>query len=1388
MKNFLIIFVLFYCSTSLFADCDSVQVTLSFTEGDCGDSKSKRVKHFSQSGKLLFNEYYIQDYPDYIWSPSSREYYVYDTNDSLINHTTQVPNGNGWIDFKRFLFSYNSVGSTTSTTQQNYISNSWQTITIDSNTYDAQNNLLSNAAYAPGPNTKMIFINTASDTTVIIQHGDSLGAWINYSKHERFFNGTQLVQEIYSEWINNAWAGTGRSDFANINSTNVVTVFAWMNNAWSPSSKTINYYTGNQLDSISSYSWTNNLWVSIARTLYSYAGGLNDSIITQLMDTVWKNQTLIVNIYSGSNLYQVYESHWVDTAWVYDALTTNDYDGNNRVIREYYQTWQDTIWINVSSSMYDYGPLNRIIHSYSLTGNDTGWVFETQIINEIDQYGYPTYQDELYADYDGGIVNWYSLYGPSYTNYSSTGLLISCHGHNIPGGPYSANYNYLDRFLIEGHSNSETMGGLTCDNDTYGYLADVNGDSVFCAGGFTTLYADSCHSYQYLWSTGATTASIQVATEGAYWVTVTHPSGNSYRSPTVRVKIVNHLPYMPMGADSTISVCGNGYLQFDLPTQNGVSYQWFRNDSAMNNYNTSSTTFYRSFLAEGEYYLCATNACGTDTSASTFIQLLPYPPNPTITPSGNLTVCSGDTLQLTSSPATTYEWYPGGQTTQSISVHNSGSYRVFIFDSAGCRAYSENIYVTTSGFTSTPVIVLQNGNLQTNSGGNFQWFLNGDTIPGAIQSVLTPTQVGDYTLAIADHSYCVKWTNSIYINPNSLNLSIPHTKYICENGSVQLGGTSPVAGGIPPYHYFWSTDNQTFIPGGSIKTVSNLTADQTYYLKVRDSIGNFAVDSVHVIVDHPLKPVLAGLSNCLNGYNPISIINYNTSYTVHKWIINGDTINSNNGSVGLYYSGIYQVLIKDQHYCPVWSDPDTVYLDPRPTPPLIHATLDPDACINGSGMLWVNSTPGYTYEWSINSNTVLGTDTFLNVNYPVQYELEVTDSNGCSSSTYFDFNLEDENIGMTINNYHYPMCDLDSFEFRASVIPGWTYEWYELDDNFLNFLDTGIALTVNTPGGYTCIATSPTGCTASATAYFGHYTSPVITIIDSSGVLYAPGMSYTSYQWFRNGIEIPGAMNRFYVPVNSGAYYVRMHNVGSGSSCPGYSNTIYIGICSASVSNSSTCSSQCTGQLIATGTGTGTLNYSWSNGNTLSTLNNLCQGIFIVTITDSIGCVARDTADVVSDSVHFSIINLDPSCNGCANGRIMVQGNYSSVSWLPNTGTLIGNTIFYLTAGIYNVCVTDSNQCVRCVSDTLVEPPLGINDISSGHLSYFPNPVSEKITVNGLSINDSYDVFVYDKTGRLIDSYHTVSKIFDVSTYTSGIYTMEFRSMRDLYRLVFIKN
>lgn len=73
-------------------------------------------------------------------------------------------------------------------------------------------------------------------------------------------------------------------------------------------------------------------------------------------------------------------------------------------------------------------------------------------------------------------------------------------------------------------------------------------------------------------------------------------------------------------------------------------------------------------------------------------------PSVQITPAGNINVCAGDSVTLTSQTAGSYLWSPGGENTQSIIVNTAGSYSVYITDSA-CSATSDTVVVSlTSNF------------------------------------------------------------------------------------------------------------------------------------------------------------------------------------------------------------------------------------------------------------------------------------------------------------------------------------------------------------------------------------------------------------------------------------------------------------------------------------------------------------------------------------------------------------------------------------------------------------------------------------------------------------------------------------------------------------------
>ena len=135
--------------------------------------------------------------------------------------------------------------------------------------------------------------------------------------------------------------------------------------------------------------------------------------------------------------------------------------------------------------------------------------------------------------------------------------------------------------------------------------------------------------------------------------------------------------------------------------------------------------------------LIVSNGVNIDTLVMpNYITLSASPAVPTITTSGPTTICSGDTLLLTSSYPSGNTWSPNGLNTQTIAVTNAGSYSVSYTGLNGCQASSLPIIVVVNPSPTAPIvspagpiILCSDGSIQLYSnilGGN-TWFPDGET-------------------------------------------------------------------------------------------------------------------------------------------------------------------------------------------------------------------------------------------------------------------------------------------------------------------------------------------------------------------------------------------------------------------------------------------------------------------------------------------------------------------------------------------------------------------------------------------------------------------------------------------------------------------------------------
>lgn len=129
--------------------------------------------------------------------------------------------------------------------------------------------------------------------------------------------------------------------------------------------------------------------------------------------------------------------------------------------------------------------------------------------------------------------------------------------------------------------------------------------------------------------------------------------------------------------------------------------------------------------------------------------------------------------------------------------------------------------------------------------------------------------------------------------------------------------------------------------------------------------------------------------------------------------------------------------------------------------------------------------------------------------------------------------------------------------------------------------------------------------------------------------------------------------------------------------------------------------------------GAGFYNFTWTQySNTLSTtsnVNNLTAGDYTIVITDINGCTKIDSFDINEPPpimVHITS-NQSVTCNGSNDGSIALfatggVGGFT-YSWTP--GGFTGASINNLTSGTYTVFVTDTNNCVKDTSITIIQPP-----------------------------------------------------------------------------------
>ena len=180
-------------------------------------------------------------------------------------------------------------------------------------------------------------------------------------------------------------------------------------------------------------------------------------------------------------------------------------------------------------------------------------------------------------------------------------------------------------------------------------------------------------------------------------------------------------------------------------------------------------------------------------------------------------------------------------------------------------------------------------------------------------------------------------------------------------------------------------------------------------------------------------------------------------------------------------------------------------------------------------------------------------------------------------------------------------------------------------------------------------------------------------------------------------------------------------------------------------------------------------NYYYQAGNYADTLTSIngCDSIVVLSLTVNV----PDTPVVTQ------------------NGLVLSVQTFATYQWIKNGAPITGaNSTTYTAAenGTYAVQVIDANGC-SAVSATLSITGVGIGETTVNRIQIFPNPVSNFLMLQNLSVNEKTEVQLFNTTGELVLKKILTENSLNVEQLPAGLYSLLLLSADNSQRHIFVK-
>ncbi|OYQ42813.1 hypothetical protein CHU92_03820 [Flavobacterium cyanobacteriorum] len=553
----------------------------------------------------------------------------------------------------------------------------------------------------------------------------------------------------------------------------------------------------------------------------------------------------------------------------------------------------------------------------------------------------------------------------------------------------------------------------------------------------------------------------------------------------------------------------------------------------------------------------------------------------------------------------------------------------------------------------------------------YQYSINGVTFGNATS--FTGLTAGTYTITVKDANGCTASTPAITINtlPQITNITFNATQPSCP--ALASNVTLTVVGGLAPFTYAITAPAASAVSNGS-NNVFTALAPGTYTFTVTDASGctfsrNYTINPVTAIAvaGQPVSNVTCfgsatgSLTYAVSGFS--GSYNYVVRNAANTTVASANNVNAATVAVNSLPAGNYTITVTDTATNCTATATITIQA-PSAALSLGTPNVNPITC-NAQGSVSATATGGwggYSYSLLLPGGTTVGPQangTFSGLTLSGSYTLTVRDANNCTVTANFSLATPDApTAGIAAAS---DLCfDANGASITVNVTGGLAPYQYSINGLPAQASNTFANLP---PGAYTITVTDANNCTATVSRTISQQLTATATLVKNLDCTASPnaqiaiaitgGAAPYTYQVSFNGgtFGAPQAVagttvNYTVAPAAAGTYQFRINGDGG---CTVLTQTI--------------------------------------------TIPPLTQpAITSVTQTQNILCNGENTSaiDVVIDTT-----------TGAAPYTLSVVNT--------TTGVNYGTQTSGLTAGTYQIRVTDSNACQSAVSTITINQPAAIS-------------------------------------------------------------------------------